>query len=63
MRRIRTIRGWLDAAALGGLALGALLVLQPWWTGGFYVGFIVVGVFTVLHVVTMHLAKSEESGA
>ena len=52
---------WLDRAALGGLAAGAALVLQPWWAAGFRVGFAVAGAFTVLHVVTMHLRKPEKA--
>ena len=59
MSRKATVYRWLDVSALGGLGLGAALVLQPWWAGGFYVGFIVAGVFTLLHVVTMHLKKPE----
>jgi hypothetical protein len=44
----------LDRVALGGIALGFLLVFQP-WGGLLRAGFFVTLVSTILHVVTSHL--------
>jgi hypothetical protein len=45
----------LDRLALSALGAGAVLVFQPWWAGGFRVGFFVVLAATVAHVTTSHL--------
>jgi hypothetical protein len=44
----------LDRLALGGIALGFILVFQP-WGGTLRSGFFVTLVATILHVVTSHL--------
>jgi hypothetical protein len=51
----------VDKLALAGIALGFFLVLQRWWAGGFHVGFYVTAGFTVLHIVTNHLIRPEET--
>lgn len=47
--------GLADRAAQAGLALGILLVLQPWWMPGLRCGFFLTLLATVLHIVTTHL--------
>ena len=41
------------------MAVGVGLILQPWWAGGFRVGFLAAAIFTLLHVATSHLNKPE----
>ena len=43
---------WSDRAALTVLALGALLMIQPWWKSGFQVGFFVTLVGLILQTIT-----------
>lgn len=45
----------LDRLLLGGMAVGALLMLQPIWAGGLKWGFFVTFVSTVLEIVTGHM--------
>ncbi|MBN1809243.1 MAG: hypothetical protein JW909_09265 [Planctomycetes bacterium] len=47
----------LDIAALSGMAAGIALLMQPWWPGGFRLGFFATLVFTVVHVFTSHMNK------
>jgi hypothetical protein len=48
----------LDRAALGGIALGFVLVFQP-WGGTLRSGFFVTFLATVLHIVTSHMEIPE----
>ena len=48
----------LDRAAVAGIALGFLLVFQP-WGGTLRSGFFVTFLATVLHVVTSHMEIPE----
>ncbi len=50
---------WLDRAALGGIALGFLLVFQP-WGGTLRSGFFVTAFATILHIVTSHMEMPDE---
>ena len=43
---------WSDRAALAVLALGALLMIQPWWKPGFQVGFFVTFAGLILQTIT-----------
>ncbi|HUS59700.1 MAG TPA: hypothetical protein VM141_13725 [Planctomycetota bacterium] len=54
-----TILKLLDLLSLSGMALGAGFIMQPWWAEGFRVGFLVIGVFTLLYIVASHLRKPE----
>ena len=49
----------LDILALGGIAAGIGLLLQPWWPGGFRCGFFLTMGFTILHIVTSHLNQPD----
>ena len=48
---------WLDGLALGGMALGAALQLQPWWAWGLRAGFFLLLAAVVLHVFTAHARR------
>ena len=50
---------WLDRIALAGIAGGMLLLVQPWWQGGFRLGFFVTMAATLMHIVTSHLVGAE----
>jgi hypothetical protein len=45
----------LDRLSLAVMVGGVALVLQPWWTGGFRLGFAVTGLGVVLQIVAAHL--------
>ena len=45
----------LDKSSLVGMALGVALMLQPWWEGGFHLGFFMTLNCTVLQIVAAHL--------
>ena len=45
----------LDKFSLIGMALGAGLMLQPWWSEGFRAGFFGTICCTILQIVTSHL--------
>ena len=45
----------LDKLSMIGMALGVALMLQPWWAGGFALGFFVTIASNVLQIVTGHL--------
>jgi len=47
----------LDRACLVMMALGVGLLLQPWWSGGFAVGFWLTLAGTVGQIVTSHVRK------
>ncbi len=49
----------VDRAALGGIALGFLLVFQP-WGGTLRSGFFVTAFATILHIVTSHMEIPDE---
>ena len=49
-----------DRIAQIGMAVGIVLIFQPWWTGGLKTGFFVTLVFTILHIVTSHFIVPEE---
>jgi len=46
-----------DKLSLIGMALGVALMLQPWWIGGFVVGFFMTLGSTALQIVTSHLVS------
>ncbi|MBM3277544.1 MAG: hypothetical protein FJY95_05620 [Candidatus Handelsmanbacteria bacterium] len=50
---------WLDRIARAGMALGAGLMLQPWWQGGLRWGFFATACFSLLHILTSHLVVRE----
>ena len=45
----------LDKFSLIGMGLGVGLMLQPWWSQGFKVGFFMTILSTLLQIVTSHL--------
>jgi hypothetical protein len=45
----------LDKVSLVGMALGVGLMLQPWWTAGFQIGFFLTLFSTLLQIVTSHV--------
>ena len=47
----------LDKLALSGMAFGILSMLQPWWVGGFRIGFFITFFMTILHIFTSHMNK------
>ena len=51
----------LDRIARIGMALGILLIFQPWWAGGLRLGFMFTLVFTILHIITSHMFIPDES--
>ena len=50
----------LDRAALAGIAAGIAMLVQPWWAGGFRIGFFVTLAATVFHIVTSHVAAEAD---
>ena len=50
----------LDRLSLWGMACGVAVVLQPWWTSGFRVGFALTGAAVVLQIVAAHLPRTEQ---
>ncbi len=52
----------IDRCALLGMALGLLLMLQPWWALGFEIGFFVLLIMTCAQIVSSHCvgAASEQ---
>jgi hypothetical protein len=51
----------LDKFSLIAMGLGLALVLQPWWRGGFQLGFAVTGFGVVLQIVAAHLPKKDRA--
>jgi len=51
----------LDRLTLAGIALSIALMLQPWWHGGFRVGFFLALASTLGQIVTAHLVPREEA--
>ena len=49
----------LDKLSLCGMGLGVALVLQPWWSAGFRVGFALTGASVVLQIIAAHLPSKE----
>lgn len=47
----------IERAALVGMGLGVLLMLQPWWAGGLRAGFFATLGFTVLQIVASHVPR------
>jgi hypothetical protein len=45
----------LDKISLIGMAVGAALMLQPWWSDGFRAGFFVTICSTILQIIVSHL--------
>ncbi len=63
-RRVKRLWGipvvkLVDRSALGGIALGFLLVFQP-WGGTLRSGFFVTAFATILHIVTSHMEIPDE---
>lgn len=57
-------RAWiarLDSLLLWGIALAIAVMLQPWWLGGFRVGFFATAVCTLGQIVTSHLLPQERA--
>ena len=52
----------LDRLTLAGIAAGISLMLQPWWGGGFRVGFFLTAVATICQIVVSHLPAAEGPG-
>ena len=50
--------GILDRTCLAAMAVGVALMLQPWWAGGFAIGFWSVLVGTIGQIVTSHARKA-----
>ncbi len=50
-----------DIVALSGMGTGMLLILQPWWGGGFHAGFFMTLICTVMHIFTSHMNKDDRS--
>lgn len=50
--------GFLDRSCLAVMALGVGLMLQPWWTAGFAVGFWLTLAGTLGQIVTSHVRKA-----
>jgi hypothetical protein len=48
-----------DRLTLVGMALGVAILLQPWWSGGFRVGFFVVLGATLAQIVASHLPRGD----
>ena len=48
------LRAPLDRLSLALMAAGMSLVLQPWWVGGFRLGFAVTGLGVVLQILAAH---------
>jgi len=55
------MKKFLAKMALAGIAGSFAVVLQPWWAGGFRVGFFAALIFTLLHIVIGHAGSSEEN--
>ena len=51
----------LDKLSLCAMVFGMALVLQPWWRGGFAVGFGVTLAAVVLQIVAAHLPGKERA--
>ena len=51
---------WLDRATLAAIAFGIAVMLQPWWTSGFRVGFFLTAAATVAQIVASHLQPRSE---
>jgi len=49
----------LERLTLVGMALGAALMLQPWWPGGMRAGFFVTLGSTLAQIVLGHMAESD----
>ena len=45
----------LDKLSLIGMALGVAMMLQPWWAGGFAIGFFLTLASTMLQILTSHI--------
>jgi hypothetical protein len=50
----------LDKFSLIAMAAGVAMMLQPWWSGGFQVGFFVTLAATVMQIVTSHLPPTAQ---
>ncbi len=51
----------LDRLTLAGVVLGLALVLQPWWAGGFRLGFFFTIAAVLGQIVTSHLVPEEDA--
>lgn len=45
----------LDKIAQVGMALGILIIFQPYWSQGLRVGFFLTLMATILHIITSHI--------
>jgi hypothetical protein len=46
-----------DQLSLLAIATGIAMMVQPWWSGGFVVGFFVVLISTALQIVVSHVPR------
>ena len=53
----------LDRATLIAMAIGLALLLQPWWSGGFRIGFFVTLTATVAQIGASHAASATTESA
>ena len=51
----------LDRSTLVAIAAGIAIMLQPWWAGGFRLGFLVTLVATLAQIATSHLLPRREA--
>ena len=51
----------IDRLTLVAIALGIAVTLQPWWSGGFRIGFFLTIAATLAQIVTSHLLPKEEA--
>ncbi|MCE9594330.1 MAG: hypothetical protein K8S98_09050 [Planctomycetes bacterium] len=49
-----------DRLTLVGMGLGVAILLQPWWSGGFRVGFFVTLASTLAQIVAAHLPRGAD---
>jgi hypothetical protein len=50
-----------DRASLWGIGLGLLVLLQPWWEGGFLLGFLLTAAATAAQIVASHALPRDSS--
>ena len=50
---------WFDRLSLTMIGLGVVMMLQPWWSGGFRIGFFVTTFATIVQIITSHMVRPE----
>ena len=61
MSTTQRILRWFDRITLATMAVGVLLVLQPWWEKGLAAGFAVTLSATLAQIIVSHLVRPEPS--